>query len=255
MARPLLVEAEHKKEVGVFANPNVWFIGANVLTAPVMPDRSVDSTVTVALTHEICSYGAGPADLARFAARIYDHTRAGGVWVNSDVLGPEDGDRRVRLTLATDDGAPLTSPHEGLDALTRQQVRDFVGTLSTDALLLQFGQDFPRLSSSPWSATRGAPGEWTLPLSQAMEFMTRKDYHDNWLSECHERFCDLAYSDWTTLLGRVGFVLEAASGPVRNDWLVAHRFDPVARLTELDGAALAWPDTHVLTVARRVTSG
>lgn len=254
IARPLLAEAEHKKAAGAFANPNIWFISANVLTAPVMPERSTDSTVTVALTHEICSYGDGRADLATFAGRIYAHTRVGGVWVNSDVLGPEDGERTVRLRLSTTDGSHAPA-HVALDDLPREEVAAYVGGLSTDARLEQFSHDFPRLSGCrPWTATRVADGLWELPLWQAMEFMTRKDYTDNWLSECHERFCDLAYSDWAVLLAEVGFVLDGASGPVRNEWLVQHRFDPTASLEGLDGTALPWPDTHVLTVARRTTA-
>ena len=68
VARPLLDEAEHKKATGVFANPNIWFVRANILSGPVMPAASIDSTVTVALTHEVFSYGAGRADVEAFAA-------------------------------------------------------------------------------------------------------------------------------------------------------------------------------------------
>ncbi|MBF4160251.1 class I SAM-dependent methyltransferase [Nocardioides acrostichi] len=252
VARPLLAEAEHRKEAGVFANPNIWFLHANVLTTEVMAPRSVDSTVTVALTHEICSYGDGVADLETFARRIHAHTRPGGVWVNSDVLGPADPERVVRLRLRADDGENLDAP---LDLDDAREATERVAALSTHARLVQFGHDFPRLSGAAFESrlldVDRSSATWELPLRWAMEFMTRKDYTDNWLSECHERFCDLTYAGWRRLLTDAGFELDAASQPVRNDWLVEHRFDPVAELTDPDGHRLEWPETHVLTVARR----
>lgn len=253
VARPLLAEAEHKKTAGVFANPNIWFIQANVLTAPVMPVRSVDSTVTVALTHEISSYGDGRADLEMFAQRIYTHTRPGGVWVNSDVVGPADPDQVVHLHLSTE-GAALAEARTDLDDVERAEVHDFLTSLSTSALMTQFAHDFCRLSGTVWSGRQVREGVWELPLRLAMEFMTRKDYPDNWLSECHERFCDLSYADWVDLLTGAGFTLGGASGAVRNEWLVEHRFDPCAELFDTTGRRLPWPDTHVLTVATRATA-
>lgn len=253
VARPLLAEAEHKKEAGAFANPNIWFLQANVLTAAVMPERSVDSTVSVALTHEIVSYGDGRADLETFARRIYAHTRPGGVWVNSDVVGPTDPDQVVRLHLSTEGGS-LAQARTDLDDVSREEVEAFLVSLSTSALMTQFAHDFCRLSGTVWSGTQLRDGVWELPLRLAMEFMTRKDYPGNWLSECHERFCDLSYADWVDLLTAAGFTLAGASGAVRNEWLVANRFDPCAELFDLAGRRLAWPDTHVLTVATRATA-
>ncbi|WP_284249939.1 hypothetical protein [Litorihabitans aurantiacus] len=62
----------------------------------------------------------------------------------------------------------------------------------------------------------------------------------------------MEYDDWVALLTEVGFELEPASGPWRNDWLVAHRLSVGATLRDPGtGEGLPWPDTHVLTVARR----
>lgn len=255
IARPLLAEAEHKKAAGVFENPNIWFIRSNALTGPVMAERSVDSTVTVALTHEISSYGEGVSSLRTFAERIYSHTRPGGVWVNSDVLGPRDPDKVVVLQLNTDDGTAIETPYTELDALPSGEVAELVAAMSTDSRMTQFAYDFERLSGARFTPKRLAPGRWELTLREAMEFMTRKDYVDNWLSECHERFCDLSYGDWEALLTDAGFSLAAASSEVRNDWLVEHRFEPTATLRDpQNGDRLDWPATHVLTVAVRGTA-
>ncbi|MEV7963101.1 methyltransferase domain-containing protein [Oerskovia paurometabola] len=251
VARHLVAEAEHKKTQGVFANPNVWFVQANILRGEVMPERSVDTTVTIALTHEISSYGEGVPDVGRFAHRTFVHTRPGGVWINSDVCGPADGDRVVHLTLRDDDGA-RPGVVTDLDAWARPDVAAHVRGLSTASRMRQFAHDFPRLSGASFAVEEVAPATFRLTLRDAMEFLTTKDYADNWLSECHERFCDLDGDAWADLLAGAGFELGPESGAWRNEWLVEHSFAPVATLTDAaTGETVEWPDTHVLTVARR----
>ena len=90
-----------------------------------------------------------------------------------------------------------------------------------------------------------------LHPAQAMEFLTRKDYTDNWVSECHERFTDMNLPSWAKAPG--GRRVRARPGPHawRNDWIVEHRIAPVAALSDPDGTPLPWPATHVLVVARR----
>ena len=247
IARPLFEECVHRKAQGIFTNPNVYFYCRNVLGGTVFPSRSIDTTLTFALTHEIWSYGERMAALRRFAGAIYEHTVPGGVWINSDVCGPDGRDRPVLLQLSTSDGANPPSPRTDLASLDRDAIAAYLGGLSTRARLDQFAVDyrFPlEMATQPDGAVR-------LSLADAMDFLTRKDYVDNWLSECHEQFCGLEYADWKSLLADVGFEVDAVSGPWRNDWIVEHRIDPVARLSTVDGAPMPWPATHVLLVARR----
>ncbi len=258
VSRHLVAEAEHRKAQGVFANPNVFFAQRNLLTAPVFPDATVSTTTTVALTHEIASYGAGRADLELLARRILAHTAPGGVWINSDVLGPEGGDRVVHLHL---DGAADVPPGPvDLGARPRADVEAHVSALSPAARLVQFAHDFPALSGGTcdvrWvdagDPTAGRPAVAELTLRAAMEFLCTRDYVASWLSECHERFCDMTWPDWVALLTATGFELEPASGPWRNDWLVQNRLSVGARLVDpASGGDVPWPDTHVLSIARR----
>jgi hypothetical protein len=90
VARHLFEECVHRKAQGGFANPNVYFYCRNVLGGAVFAPRSIDTTLTFALTHEIWSYGTGLASVRRFAEAIFEHTVPGGVWINSDVCGPDD---------------------------------------------------------------------------------------------------------------------------------------------------------------------
>lgn len=246
VARHLFDECVHKKAQGAFTNPNVFFYRRNVLGGAVFPPRSVDTTLTFALTHEIWSYGEQATSLRAFVQAVYDHTAPGGVWINSDVCGPDDRTRQVLLGLERGDGDNPAVPRKDLAELPSAEVAAYVAGLSTRARFDQFTVDyrFPFAYAADGDTIR-------LTLADAMDFLTRKDYVDNWLSETDEQFCGLEYADWKALLADAGFEVDPASGTSRNDWIVANRIAPVATLTDVDGEPLDWPVTHVLLVARR----
>lgn len=239
VARHLYDECVHKKAQGVFTNDNVYFYRRNVLGGAVFPDRSIDTTLTFALTHEIWSYGSQATSLRAFAQAIYDHTAPGGVWINSDVCGPDGRDRQVRLRLRSDDGVNPLSVREEPGAA-------YVESLSTRARFDQFVRDY----RFPF-AFKAEGDVVTLSLADAMDFLTRKDYTDNWLSETQEQFCGFEFADWKQLLTDVGFEIDPASRTTRNDWIVENRIAPVAELADVSGEPLDWPVTHVFLVARR----
>ncbi|MEU4400692.1 class I SAM-dependent methyltransferase [Micromonospora orduensis] len=247
VARHLYQECVHKKAQGVFRNANVYFYQRNVLGGAIFADRSVDTTLTFALTHEIWSYGRQRESLVQFARRIHDHTVPGGVWINSDVCGPADRRRPVVLRLATDDGANPPAPRHDLAELSEGEVRRYVGGLSTRARLDQFAVDF----AFPFAYEVVDESAVRLELGSAMDYLTRKDYVDNWLSETREQFCGLSFDEWLELLAEAGFEVDPASAPLRNDWVIDNRIAPVATLTDTDGRPLDWPDTHLLGIARR----
>ncbi|WP_243759210.1 methyltransferase domain-containing protein [Actinotalea soli] len=249
VSRHLVAEAEHRRAQGVFGHPNVFFAQRNLLHAPVFSPGSVTTTTTIALTHEISSYGDGVADLRLLARRIFEHTAPGGVWINSDVLGPQDGDRLVHLHL----GGAATEEAVDLERLLSEEVAAFLEGLAPAQRLEQFARDFPALSGGRCDLRWVADGVAELPLRHAMEFLYTRDYLDNYLSECHERFCDMSYDAWVELLEEVGFTLDPGSGPWRNEWLVENRLEVRTRLTDAaTGEPVPWPDTHVLFAARRV---
>ncbi|SDE57407.1 class I SAM-dependent methyltransferase [Auraticoccus monumenti] len=252
VARHLMAECEHKVAQGRFRNPNVFFHQRNMLGDTVFPPRSIDTSISIALTHEIWSYtrpvGARRDQLQRFVDRIAAHTAPGGVWVNADVCGPGEPERPVLLELDDSDGTN-PPPRPDLDRWPREQVAEHVAGLSTRARLAQFAVDFERLAGVRVEHQQVGDAV-RLRLADAMDYLTRKDYADNWLSECHEQFCGLSWADWQDVVRAAGMTLDAASRPWRNDWVVEHRIAPVAGLRGLDGAELEWPDTHVLLVAR-----
>jgi SAM-dependent methyltransferase len=248
VAQHLYEECVHKKSQGVFANPNTFFFQRNILAGPVFPDASIDTTLTFALTHEIYSYAGGMEAIKALAGAIFRQTAAGGAWINSDVCGPEDGDRPVLLRFHQEGvrQAPVD-----LEAMPAPKVTQYLEGLSPAARLAQFAADFPRLSGGRFEMEAVDDRTARLSLNHAMEFTAKFSYTDNWLSECHERFCALDWAGWKAIVESAGFEIDPRSGPFRNDWLPANRFDRAALLTDLDGNRVPWPVTHLLLVARR----
>lgn len=246
VARHLYEECVHKKAQGVFVNPNVFFYRRNVLGGAIFPPRSVDTTLTFALTHEIWSYGDREKSLLAFARAVYDHTAPGGVWINSDVCGPDNPHHLVRLKLDDSDGENPAGPRRNLAERPSEEVAAHVAGLSTRARFDQFAVDFryPVKSDVDGDAV-------VLPLGTAMDYLTHKDYTENWNSEMQEQFCGLSFADWAGLLRDVGFEVDGATRTLRNDWIVEHRIAPVASLADLDGRPIDWPVTHLLAIARR----
>lgn len=249
VARHLYAECVHKKEQGRFGNPNVYFYQRNMLGSAVFPPRSIDTTLTLALTHEIWSYadGSRPATVQRFADALFTHTAPGGVWVNSDVCGPAEPERLVVLRLDDSDGV---NPAGIIELESLDDPASYVTGLSTRARFFQFAHDFRRNAKVPFGYdVRG--DDLLLRLADAMDFLTRKDYVDNWLSETHEQFCGLNFAGWSAVAERAGFTVDPASKSWRNDWVIDNRIAPVASLATQTGDPVDWPDTHQLLIARR----
>ncbi|ANW66309.1 methyltransferase [Mycobacterium sp. djl-10] len=252
VARHLFEECEHRKSQGVFANPNTFFYQRNILAGPVFPDASVDTTLTFALTHEIYSYGEAAASLRVFADTIARQTAPGGVWINSDVCGPDHPDRVVRLTFHE---PGVGHPTMDLTALSPTDVHDHLNALNPAQRFGQFAVDFRRNAGVPFAYDAVDDHTVRLRLADAMEFLTRFSYVDNWLSETHEQFCGFSWVDWVHLADEVGLQVDPRSGPWRNDWLVSNAFEPAAALFTDDGRPLDWPVTHVLLAAQAVAAG
>ena len=240
VARHLYEECEHKKAQGVFQNPNTFFYQRNVIAGEVFAPRTIETTLTFALTHEIYSYGNGIEDLRRFAVAIASQTAPGGVWINSDVCGPDDPDRLVRLRFHDGD---VATP--AIDLTTVADARTYLDGLAPGSRVAQFAQDFH--GSFAYSIVDAQTVE--LTLRDAMEFLETMSYTDNWLSEMHESFCHFSWSDWVALADSLGLAVDPRSGAWRNEWLVSNVFAPAADLLDEAGRPVDWPVTHVLLVA------
>jgi hypothetical protein len=255
LARPLYAECLHRKEQGAFANDNVFFYQHDVAARPLFPPNSVNTFTTFSLTHELESY-QGRQTLERFLLLLLEQLAPGGRWLNVDVVGPEDGDAVVYLAPDRSDGRNDDWDAD-LSAAPRERWRDYLAGLSTHARFLRFRRDFRRAEGYALPAEEEEiAGEVfvRLRLRDACEFLSKKDYLDNWSSEMHETFCFWSFSDWRRAAGRAGFAVHPASGAFANEWIVKNRYEGKARLYRRTAAGLEplpWPPPTVVLVAEK----
>jgi hypothetical protein len=93
-----------------------------------------------------------------------------------------------------------------------------------------------------------------LRLRDACEFLSKKDYLDNWQREMHETFCYWTFADWCDAVRSHGFSVEPGSHAFVNPWIVQNRYaGKVELLREVDGKLqpLPWPVTNMVLVAEK----
>lgn len=252
-SRRLYNISEQHRQDNDFGNENVFFYQRNFMTSELFPANSVNTTTSFALTHEIYSY-LGPDSLQAFLQRVYEQTALGGVYINSDVVGPENKGRKVLMKLNNQDGR--TESWEEIAANPRVG-KDHLETLSTLGRFRRFSRDF-RAEEGERFEFKEAPeiGEdmVELALGGACEFMSKKDYTDSWYSEMHERFCFWDFEEYKAAVEAAGFSVTEGSHAYRNDWIVDNRLKGKVALFTQDEQGLKpldFPVTNMLLVAEK----
>lgn len=247
--------------VGVDVNPEMVAIAAERyrlanlrfvvgdIAAPVFDPGSLDAILDSSVLHHVTSFGGYEHAAAGRALEVQVAAlREGGVLVVRDFLAPSD-DGEVWLDVPGDDGDDGDDPR----------------TCSTAALLRRFGREFRSLHAAPGFELRElphpvgpqcAPGRvrFALPHRMAVEMLLRKDYRRDWEAEVQEEY---------TYLDQVGFeavftglqLRVLASTPIRNPWIVEHRFAGKLALHRPDGTEIDVPATNYVIVGERVGAG
>lgn len=254
VARPLFDICTQRKHNGEFANPFVFFMKRNAVTGLVFEENSMNTIHTSSLTHEIESYGSR-GDLLQFIQNRYAELAHGGVWINRDVVGPEDKERRVLMWLNQSDGRN----DDYADTFSsRERLRDYLAGLSTYGRFLRFATDFRKAEGYEVAfqiVTIEHEQYVELALKDACEFMSRKDYIDNWQSEMHETFCFWDFHEWKAALEGAGFKISPESHAYTNEWIVENRYKGKVTLCEQSPAGLApinYPVTNMVLLAEKL---
>ena len=156
------------------------------------------------------------------------------------MVGPEDRLDAVLLRCDADDGAD-DGPVEALNTRARFE---------------RFARDF---RAAPFTyRARDVDGEtlFELRLQDAVEFMTKKDYLENWSSEMHEAFAFWSLRDWQAALREAGFAVVQGTRDYVNPWIVEHRWTGSVQL--LDPETLAprpYPVTTMVLVGEAPAGG
>ncbi len=244
VARPLYEICRQRQSNGEFGDANVFFHQRNILTTTLFEPNSIDTVITMALTHEVWSY-LGPQALAEFIGRTHEMLKPGGVWINYDVVGPAGGHEEVLVRFNTSDGAASGD----------------LPDLSSAARFERFAQDFRAEQGQPISFRRVTVDDADyvrLTRAALYEYLAKKDYTDSWFSEANEAFCFYSPADWIRVLEDAGFLCTPETRAIRNPWLIENRFSPAAEVFTLDEdgnpRADEWSWTNVLLVAEKPRS-
>jgi hypothetical protein len=134
---------------------------------------------------------------------------------------------------------------------------------STAALLERFSREFRSLATHPGCAVEriegsgGAPPlrtgwrRYRLSHKHAAEFLLRKDYRTDWTSEIKEEYTYFTQDQFEALFARLGLRV-LASAPLRNPWIVRHRFEGRCLLHDAAGTPLEMPATNYIIVGEKV---
>jgi hypothetical protein len=237
------------------------------ITEAIFQPESIDTTICNSTTHELWSYGDQEKTLLAYLKEKYRQTRKGGRLVIRDVVGLEEGDEEVLLWCNDADGSN-TDIHKACGDM--ETLTPHVAGLSTAARFERFAVDY----LADQRERRKMPGTlrfekvtvdgrqlFRLRLLDAMEYLMKKDYADNWKSELNEEFTFWSFSYWKQVLGEIGFrVRENPNDPKRwsraysSEWIVKNRFEGKVTLYRQEGGKLvqlAWPVTNMVLVGEK----
>jgi len=250
ISRPLYDICRQRKENKEFDNQFVFFSQKNAVTGLVFEKNSMNTIHTSSLTHEIESYGSRK-HLLQFINNRYDELAPGGVWINRDVVAPFEKENEVLMWLNKDDG---NSEDPFLEFDNAIQLADHLHGLSTYSRFLRFAKDFRSEEGFqlPYSVIeKGAQTYIQLNLKNAAEFLSRKDYCDNWKSEMHETFCFWDFDEWKHELQKIGFRIHPSSVAYTNKWIVNNRWNGKVTLYDLNLKPLDYPATTMLLIGMK----
>ncbi|MBS1505675.1 MAG: transferase [Bacteroidetes bacterium] len=251
VARQLFDICQQRKHNGEFKNPFVFFSQRNAVTGLAFDRGSMNTIHTSSLTHEIESYGSRE-DLLSFIKNRYDELAPGGIWINRDVVGPKAKDEVILMELNKTDGR--NNDYEKTFG-TREELAGYLRGLSTYGRFLRFAIDFRKKEGYKleYETIKSGDSEYIkLRLKDACEFMSRKDYVDNWESEMHETFCFFDFDEWKSHLERVGFTILEKSNAYTNEWIVKNRFQGKVQLYRQINSSfekMEFPVTNMIMLA------
>lgn len=245
-----------RQRAGEFGGAYVHFFHRNLFDHVFEPD-SIDTTLCNSTLHEIWSYGDGEKSVRQYLAEKFRQLRPGGRLVIRDVTGPDDGDRDVLLWCSDRDGRNLTGA-EAENLSNRSP--NLLHQLSSRTRFYLFARDFRtgKNLNGFKEMERGDRVLFRLPLRLAAEFLSKKDYTDNWPSEMNEEFCFWSFSKWKQALKEIGFQIyenpnnsREGSRVYTNPWIVEHRHHGHVEIVDLEGQTVPWPSTNMILVAEK----
>ncbi|MBT8100663.1 MAG: methyltransferase domain-containing protein, partial [Gammaproteobacteria bacterium] len=225
-----------------FQLPNLQFVLGDI-AKQVFDPESIDGILNSSVLHHVTSFNDYETDRARQALETQvAQLRMGGLLIVRDFVKAEDG---VVL---------LDIPSEGSD-----DPKD-LKHCSPATLFERFATEFRSLSSTPGfnyeklESPRAGWCRYRISDVLAREFILRKDYRADWVSEVKEEYTYFTQRDFETVFRNLGLRV-LVSAPIWNPWIVRNRYRAKFHLTNSDGQPAEIPPTNYIIVGERVLPG
>ncbi|MCI5050733.1 MAG: methyltransferase domain-containing protein [Candidatus Pacebacteria bacterium] len=260
-----IARCQERQRLGDFGNSYINFYQRNI-TEEIFKENTISTTLCNSTTHEIYSYGNGEKDIHAYLAHKYKQTQAGGRIIIRDVVGPEDKNKIIYAKLSDTDGENMRpeevkswsdfSPEtlEGLSTLSRfylyaeTYLRDLIDAGRRD-VQEKINYSIEKIDDTVYIKTS---------FKNITEYITKKDYTDNWLSESNEQFAFWSFSEWEQALEKAGFSIvhngTTYSKAYTNQWIVENRFRGSVELfekTEQGLTTIPYPPTNMVLVGEK----
>lgn len=237
---PTMVELAREK----YVRPNLSFVVGDVASPP-LEAESCSGIFNSSVLHHVTSFGGYRYDNAKDAlAKQVDALRLHGVLIVRDFLAPEASEELCELDLSTADGDDSDDPR----------------SCSTAALFRKFAREFRAVSSHPgFTLDEGvsphvAHARFCVSERLAVEFLLRKDYRADWVSEVKEEYAYYTQIEFEEVMRGLGLRM-LHSSPLRNPWIVQNRLRGKYHLSRAGQALLDPPATNYLIAAEKVSAG
>ena len=232
---------EERQRAGDFGNSFVHVFQRNILE-PIFSANTIDSVICNSTLHEVWSYGDRANSVRTYLSQKFSQLKPGGRLVIRDVVGPPQKDQILYMKLNNNDGIAASNDDDLIWKHTPTK------DLSTQARFFRFAEEFLRDMRSKgkrdentklvFAVVNREDGTYIrLSLASAIEFLSRKDYYENWDSEMNEEFTFWDFHEWQDELTAAGFSIVHDSAEPRtfshayqNEWIIKNRYEPAASL-------------------------
>lgn len=239
--------------VGVDINPKMVQIAQEMYNLPNLSFReddgeklntfavnSVNGFFNCSAIHHITSYNNYDSNRAlNTLRRQAELLKDKGVLVVRDFIRPEE--REVILELST-----ITKPDRPNDA---ELLILFAQTARSLAPIEQRG--FPIQELQP---TGKEKKRFRLFYADAVEFMRRKDYYNNWEIELQEEYGYFTQKEFEEVFRELGLRI-IISSPIYNQWIINNRYKGQFEIYDLTGKEIGFPPTNYLIAGEKVSTG
>ena len=202
--------------------------------------QSVNGFFNCSTIHHITSYNGYDKNRAlNTLNRQVELLKERGVIVIRDFLKPEE--KEVILELSSE-----TRPDRPDDCeLLMQFSREARSLAPTEK------RGFPILElSSQKTGTR----RFRLFLTDATEFIRRKDYYANWEIELQEEYGYFSQKEFEQIFRNLGLRI-IISTPIYNRWIINNRYKDQFRIYDLEENEIGYPPTNYLIAGEKITEG